>query len=634
MGCSGSRLPSCCVELIAANPTDELIDDVDRSKERVDLEFPPDVLLRSMSDERRHELTENARAASKTNDLDPFTGLLYKATKEQNHAYFDKKATCMGNEEPRKPLETRPFGPFRIPEFHEEANVSAWKDVMREFSTALELEVLNSMDFYDDQATFFDSNDEAAIYYHETLRHHLPRHGEGVGALCVKKHVDGDAAALAFTGFGAWFLKAVVRPAPDEATAALWAGREASAGCVPPPSAVAVIDVCAQAKYAVRNGYERYGAAAFFSADRSPVGVWIESEERMYTPVDGREWEFAVWRFKCSLVYQSFAVGHLVWVHWSVSNTLVLSVREALEPGHCIRKLCNEFTHGSITINQAACVKLASARGAISRIGAINTDDVLKYIDELAQKFTFATFPQMLEAKGELPEGMLDGMPMAQDGRKLWAVTHAFVQAYLSIFYRRAGAAETGGTAESPLGLVEEDTEALAFWNTARTASIAIDTLPAKVDFDALVDYLATSIFYSTAVHELLGSVNFEVSLPTTTNGRIHARHLFPKDRPFQCTVQDWYRILCVTAATTLLPVPMLIPEMQRAAEGYASAATEARTSGHEAAAARHDRCAGVYLEFVRGLTSVADEIEAANETREMPFGSFNPRRLEVSVSL
>jgi len=354
-------------------------------------------------------------------------------------------------------------------------------------------------------------------------------------------------------------------------------------------------------------------------------------------------------------------VGHLVWVHWSASNTLVLAMRQGLEPNHPIRQLCHPFTHGSITINCAAVSKLASDNGGISRIGAIDTPIVAQLVQSLANSFRFETFPSMLDSKGVFPPGMLEEMPMAQDGRKLWKAMHTFVVSLLALRYRRDQTpppTQSIAIDEPPdsLPCVEDDEQLRTFWSIARTASEAYKLPLPTLSFESLTNFLATTIFYTTAAHELLGSVTFDVTMPTSINGRVHKRALYEavrsQGRPYQATVQDWYRIMCTTSATTLLPMPMLIPEMVRAAERYERVATECRAhEGHSAstdsstpplasqpAASRGSEIAaataGVYRQFVRELNELADEIEEANATRELPFGSFNPRRLEVSVSL
>merc|ERR1711920_399284 len=167
--------------------------------------------------------------------------------------------------------------------------------------------------------------------------------------------IDGNVEALVFAGVGQWFIKAVVR--------GNWSGRQASSDVVPPSGSVAVVDMCAVAKYPVREGYARYGAAAFFGQDCGLLGIWLPDEKRMTTPESDRtDWLWAQWVFKCTMVYVSFVPKHLVDIHWITVNTMNIALRETLEHTHPVRRLLQPFTHRSITINREATQLVVAER--------------------------------------------------------------------------------------------------------------------------------------------------------------------------------------------------------------------------------------------------------------------------------
>jgi len=328
-------LQEAIMAFVGADPTAELLDSRDRSQEmgiceKDDVEYPPDVVLSGIPPERYQEMLAKARRDPKCSDLDPFTRLLFGAAERLDQSFFARKVSSISPndeevmESPCGTLETEPFGPFLIPNFDQEVGISLIEDHQRWLNTTIGEWLLRRMQMFDETSpesiSFFESNEEAALYFYETLRHHLPRHSKIVAALCRKKFVDGDASAIVFSGFGQWFLKAT--KCVDGVWT--WADREASAGCMPPEATVAVVDLSGLAQYAVRPSYEKYGAAALFDRPRAVVGVGIEEEGRMYRPADATsersasesyedsvedDWDFAVWRFKSSLVYQSFAVG-------------------------------------------------------------------------------------------------------------------------------------------------------------------------------------------------------------------------------------------------------------------------------------------------------------------------------------
>lgn len=473
-----------------------------------------------------------------------------------------------------------------------------------------------------------------------------------VNTFCEAKQIDADVSAICFSGIGQWFMNAILwsagAGAGAEKTHPQWNNREAKASCSPlvPASAVVVVDVSMASDFAVRDEFERYGAAAFFNAQRELVAVWIDHEEVMVLPppagVDrlhpkARDWEFAQWRFRVSCFFQGFAVGHLVTVHWGMSNSLLIGTRESLDPHHPLRELITPYIHGSITINKSAIVNLGSERGAIVRIGALQTGEPPEQlIASLANQFKYETFPEFLASKGQFPAGMLESMPLYEDGLKLWNVIETFVKTYLGLFYENDSS--SGGAGRS----VTQDPDVVAFWCKCKATSGGFCNLP-DLNFDSLAGYISTCIFTFTGVHELLGNVNFMTMMPRCLSGRIHKRDRFG-DRPFQASIQDWYRIICVVTSTTLKSVPMMIPQQFRSASYFFNRASKdamgsmrqlgKMTVPEWDASARDHHLGMCFQTYADSLVELSKEITASNETRELTFGCFNPKRLEISVSL
>ena len=142
------------------------------------------------------------------------------------------------------------------------------------------------------------------------------------------------------------------------------------------------------------------------------------------------------------------------------------------------------------------------------------------------------------------------------------------------------------------------------------------------LSFVALRDYLVHAFFYSTAVHELLGNVMVDVTIPTLISTRILPRRFFSKGRPPQATVQDWFGIVCITAATTCVAVPKLMPEMERQALIHESAGLAAE--------------AGALRAFVADLEQISARITERQKGMSVPpsFSTFDPKNFKVSASL
>ena len=112
------------------------------------------------------------------------------------------------------------------------------------------------------------------------------------------------------------------------------------------------------------------------------------------------------------------------------------------------------------------------------------------------------------------------------------------------------------------------------------------------------------------------------MTLPTTTGPRILPAHHFGAaagGRPPQSTVQDYFRMLGISASVATLPVPMLTAEMEKEAKRLVDAEPE---------------IAAIYRDFSDELQALSRALDRENGARELPLGAFNPRVLEVSVSL
>ena len=113
-----------------------------------------------------------------------------------------------------------------------------------------------------------------------------------------------------------------------------------------------------------------------------------------------------------------------------------------------------------------------------------------------------------------------------------------------------------------------------------------------------------------------------DVCVPTTTAPKLVPRRHFGTQRPPQATVQDWYRAIIVSASTTLLPMPMLIPSMEAAACQWAADGAADAAKAHAA--------------FASGLRELASDIQQDNVggRADKIFSKFDPTTLECSISL
>ena len=363
-----------------------------------------------------------------------------------------------GSAYPKRPLKKIQFVGFNLPVFSEEVDTPKWQDYAEWLEKQLASWLLDErMPFFDEVESprFFESNYEAAVYYFAALKPHLPRAIDlNYSSLTLNSGARGnhhsELVGMIFGGLGQWFVKAVQR---DESGGASWAEREASGACVPPSDAIFVVDLSSMAGYEVREGYERYGACVFLDQAPSVLGIWIEAEGRMVTPAESSRaaWDYALWRAKVSLYFLSFVPTHLVCCHWIVSNTLVQAVRETLHPPHAVRCLMWPFTHGTITLNYAAAVQLASVRGAVPRVGALTGAEVHKLMGAVASKFRYESFPAFIERKGRFsPEAERRAAHRALPTRREHHSPSVHWSASVHCVCHRSRGGKTRGSARSP----------------------------------------------------------------------------------------------------------------------------------------------------------------------------------------
>jgi len=592
--------------------------------------WPPDFVLENVSAMELRAMLHRAVANPKTNgQLDPFTALMYNLQKD--NAWSPEQDQISPVNWKKHELEYDTHGIFRIPCAHECPQYGPHTQTGKMLKSLLvdpfKSGILDRMAIYDPsldpsghQPCFWDSEEECALYFYALFRPYYPPTIESIGTLNLRKQVDCDITAHVFSSWGQYYIKAI----EGNGKSATWPGRAAGEKCVPPPGSVCVVDVSHLARLGVRPDYEPYGDAAFFDAQRLPLGYWSEWDGRLVTEKSSEDWQWAEWRFKNSLFYESFAVSHITDVHWIVSNTLVTAALQGLEAAHPLQRFIAPFIHGTVTINRAAVVKLAGRKGVLVRQGGCTPEGCVEHLHNLAMEFNYQIFGDFLASKGKFPAGFLESLPMVQDGKMIWGLYSNFVRKFLAMHYRDDKSSQAGRA-------VGEDPEIVSFWALADRACFGTTRsfgLP-ELTFSALADYLTYSFFWATAIHALRGGPLLDMMMVHGLGGHIMKRQLFIKyNKNPQLTVQCYFRNMGTLISTIQATprTPDLIPSMYEAANFYADA---------KAPYGENKAMADLYTQFARDLEAAAAEIDKSNLKRgDLAFGAFNPKVFRCSVSL
>ena len=519
---------------------------------------------------------------------------------------------------------------FTLPVVAEEANTGRlenWRNKLKELVSMVVLSLLPLEPLADPQ--FFKSDQEAAVCFQ--LLHAAKRVPEDAGvmgrfneALILgggqSETFNDSMKAFAFCGIGQLRLRGVQF---DEGRAD-WPGRTASPKCRSqvPETAKFVIDVSDMADLEVRKPFLRYGGAMFFDGDKQPIAVWVEPDSKMVERVEPQspgwdEWTFACERVKCSHFWDTFTMHHLSRIHWTIANTAIVCMRERLEPPNALRRLIWPHCQTTLALNHLGISTLVGDRGGAVRTGACTGRGSDHHLDLRVKEFLYQPFEEEFstEVTG-LAEKDLAQLPFIQDGRELNGIYREYVTDWLNLHY----------PTDTDL---QNDPEIQDFWTAVRETFLGLprlprgkvrDYLPREVTKNALTDYVVHVLFNATGMHELMATILLEVS-----GGQVATR-ILPKEYlegEFFLSIQDYFGVVGQAALLTAQPTPHLIPTVKAMAD---------------MAIPKSPDEAEIFTRFYNQLEVLATEIEKKNSVggarAGKEFGTFNPRRLEVSVNL
>eukprot|EP00947_MAST-08B_sp_MAST-8B-sp1_P004011 g4011.t1 len=505
------------------------------------------------------------------------------------------------------------------------------------------------------------------------------------------QQTDEGLEEIAFRGFGQRYIISVERNMKKRKDHGIPADKI-------PPNAYYAMDLAHMQDYETRLGFDRYGAVAFFTKDKKAIAIWHCQYQQLVYPFKKRapeiskeakgqdatdnqllqayyDWEHAKWTLKCTLIFWEGVPVHLGEVHWIVSGTMAQARRETLPDKHPLRQFLRPFSYAAIMINWAATTTLEGEKKAVHRRSGLTAEALDRILVEHPQHpvtgFKYGTFEDWVKKK-QLTDADAADLPLVEDGRKLEKVIKDYVTAFVDMFW--SGNAAVGAD------------EALnKFWDAVDKyhGGGATYGLPGLTK-DTLIDYLTHVIFTVTAIHEVCGNVA-EYTTFSGASARIYTKEVFiengyrmqgaayckhrdkdmkekkclkqiPKELYHIRNLPVWATDLvdltgaAVVAGTTQLPMPQLLQNTgakarkeieayeQQAGKFYedmiqAGDATEIHYDFQD----RHKTMGAkqAYRNFAAALKQLSKQIDQRN--RDYPkkrFNTFNPKHLEISVSL
>ncbi|KAF0703821.1 Aste57867_7499 [Aphanomyces stellatus] len=333
----------------------------------------------------------------------------------------------------------------------------------------------------------------------------------------------------------------------------------------------------------VRPGYAKYGADGYF--DQHGHVTKIVRRGATYRAGDD-QWEYVKMCFRGSVNTKITALDHLLGLHSTVANFLTTASREQLPVDHPLRRLVKPFTFRSVVINYSASWALFWPNGMLQRGFALSEDGMKQTWAYGWTTFRFETFP---EHKARQNIDTIN-MPFHQDGMAYWHVVRKFVGDYLDLYYSSDEA-------------VAADVPIQAFW-AFFDAKLPI-TMRA-LTLDTLKDFVAQCIVWVSGMHNHLGTLAEYVSDPAFCPSAWVEGEL--ANRPGNAV-----RNALIMAATGFKQPSIL--------EDFSHVMLD-------------EEAKAVCRAFTADLEALVVQVDARNATREQPYVSFNPKTIEMAVSI
>lgn len=186
-------------------------------------------------------------------------------------------------------------------------------------------------------------------------------------------------------------------------------------------------------------------------------------------------------------------VAHLARTHL-VIESVAMATHRHLATVHPVWALLVPHFEGTLFINEVAATSLIAPDGPIDHIfaGTIHSTQELAVAARLDFDFCAKMLPHDLAARGVGPSSTLADFPYRDDGLLVWEAIHAWVKAYLGLYYS-SDADVTG------------DTE-LAAWAECVAGEAAVKGFGPVTTLTALVDACTMIMFTASAQH---AAVNF-----------------------------------------------------------------------------------------------------------------------------
>jgi len=355
--------------------------------------------------------------------------------------------------------------------------------------------------------------------------------------------------------------------------------------------------------FEVREGYEHYGAAAYFDEDYKLMGIYCnEYDEYMEAVEDGvanEKWNHFKWIYKTSVFCAVTLMDHLWRVHHTESQALYECSIQSLSVNHPLRHFLKPFAFRAANINYKAINLLSCENGVAQRLWAFPFSQLVRVFNYCTMTYKFQPLPDYVDASMRDEDAADDShFPVLKDSQQFWDTMREFVAAYMKVYYtddiefakqlRFGEIKDFAGNLEKHLGLKHGH----------------INTL------DRFVDVLTQLICNGTGMHEVVGQTSDYLQQADWVGTKLVKGYSIS-------TVQSYGQLLALSGFTGQLQ-PTIEEDWLH-------------LFNHDD---NYEQVEKVYKEFQASLKQLRRDIEARNLTRKYPMEFFNPKHCKTSVSI
>lgn len=197
-------------------------------------------------------------------------------------------------------------------------------------------------------------------------------------------------------------------------------------------------DVSFLKQYEVREGYNIYGAMAYFNGNYECIAIHTYWDNRIWLKPKRLEdisyvesWKYAKWIWKVSIIIASHLCEWIGKCRFIEINSYLQSIQCNLNMNHPLRRLFKPFLYGTISANNHF-VELVKKYGIYHRCFGFKYPAFCQLLQDSMKSYKFKILKKRFKKCASIDENIY---PAHSDFNSFWNVIQEFVTKYMSIYY-------------------------------------------------------------------------------------------------------------------------------------------------------------------------------------------------------